>query len=44
MRNENIVKCLVEHGADINKENTYGATPLFNACKSRNENIFNYLV
>ena len=41
--NENIVKCLVEHGADINKENRKKETPLLIAKKGRNENIVNYL-
>eukprot|EP00833_Pecoramyces_ruminatium_P001633 jgi/Orpsp1_1/1175665/evm.model.c7180000054754.1 len=31
--NENLVKYLVEHGADINKENKDGKTPLFDAFK-----------
>jgi len=30
--NENIYNRLVKHGTDINKENEYGATPLFGAC------------
>jgi len=42
--NEAIVKCLVEHGANINKETDYGETPLFNACKSGNEAVVKYLV
>jgi len=42
-RNENIVKYLVEHGADINKENREEETPLLIAKKGKNENIVNYL-
>jgi len=30
--NETVVKYLIEHEADINKENENGETPLFNAC------------
>jgi len=30
--NENLVKYFIE--ADVNKENKYGETPLFTACKS----------
>ena len=41
--NENIVKYLVEHGADVNEE-IYGNTPLFAAVKKSNENIVKYLV
>jgi len=37
--NEAIIKYLVEHGADINKEKKDGETPLFKACKSGNEAI-----
>lgn len=32
--NEAIVKYLVEHGADINKTNSNGSTPLFEACSN----------
>jgi ankyrin repeat protein len=40
-----LVKYLVvEHGADINKENIYGETPLFYACRSGNKDIVKYLV
>ena len=42
--NEDIVKCLVEHGVDVNKENKYGETPLVNAFKIGNEDIVKYLV
>ena len=31
-------------GADINIENNDGETPLFYACKSRNEAVIKYLV
>ena len=30
-RNKNLVQYLIELGHDINKENKYGETPLFNA-------------
>ncbi|OUM58235.1 hypothetical protein PIROE2DRAFT_64555 [Piromyces sp. E2] len=39
-----LVKYLVEHGADIQEENWKYETPLFNACRNRNEPIVNYLV
>ena len=40
-----LVKYLVEHGAEINKEkNRDGETPLFNACLSGNEDVVKYLV
>jgi len=42
--NEEIIKYLVEHGADVNKENDYGVTPLFNACSGGYEAITKYLV
>ncbi|ORX77404.1 ankyrin, partial [Anaeromyces robustus] len=42
--NEDIVKYLIEHRTDINKENIYGYTPLFNACSSGNEDIVKYLI
>jgi len=29
---ENIIKYLIEHGADVNKENKNGNTPLIIAC------------
>ena len=31
--------CLVEHGADVNKENRNGETPLFMACVRRNKDL-----
>ena len=34
----------MDQGANVNKENNDGETPLFNACKSRNETIEKYLV
>jgi len=37
-----VVKNLVEHGADINKEDNDGATPLYIACF--NEQVVKYLV
>ena len=42
--NEKIVKYLVEHGADVNKEDKDGKTPLFGACWEGHENIVKYLV
>jgi len=42
--NENLVKYLVEHGADINKENKSAETALFYACmreNKKNSKIFN---
>jgi len=39
-----IIKYLVEHGADIDKEDMNGITPLFNACKNRNETTVKYLM
>jgi len=43
-KNEVIVKFLVKHGADINKEDEYGKTPLFYACLEGHENIVKYLI
>ena len=34
----------MEHGADVNKENNDGETPLFEACRTVNEPIIKYLV
>eukprot|EP00833_Pecoramyces_ruminatium_P015430 jgi/Orpsp1_1/1189462/evm.model.d7180000072215.1 len=49
--NESIVKCLVEHGADINAKYEYLdyekleiITPLMYACKNGNVSIVNYLI
>ena len=42
--NENLVKYLIEQGADINEEGHRFETPLFNACKSGNENLVKYLI
>ncbi|ORX85834.1 ankyrin, partial [Anaeromyces robustus] len=42
--NEDLVKYLIEHGADINKENRGGETPLFLACRSGNKNLVKYLI
>eukprot|EP00833_Pecoramyces_ruminatium_P002196 jgi/Orpsp1_1/1176228/evm.model.c7180000056874.1 len=42
--NENMVKYLIEHGADINKENHRWETPLFRACSTGNENLVKYLI
>jgi len=42
--NENLVKYLIELGADVKKLNSNGKTLLFNACYSGNENLVKYLV
>jgi len=42
--NENLVKYLVEHGADINKKNVEGRTPLTIARDKGYMIIANYLV
>ncbi|OUM57241.1 hypothetical protein PIROE2DRAFT_33019, partial [Piromyces sp. E2] len=39
-----IVKYIIDHGADINKENNDGETPLHFACTNGNENTVKYLV
>ena len=41
---ETIVRYLVEHGADINKINKKGETPLSKAFDKGHENIIRYLV
>jgi len=44
--NENLVKYLVELGADVNKENKFNETPLYGACEEEEgkEKIVKYLV
>jgi len=42
--NINIIKYLIEHGVDINKEDFDGETPLFGAYKKGNEIVVEYLV
>ena len=42
--NELIVRYLVKLGANINKENIVGETPLFEACSSGNEHLVKYLI
>ena len=42
--NEAIVRCLVEHGADINRASQKGETPLLKACEIGNEAIVKCLV
>ena len=42
--NEDLVKYLINHGADINKVNEAGETPLFNACSGKNGNLVKYLI
>ena len=39
-----MAKYLVERGADINKENEYGETPLFEACENGKLVIVKYLI
>jgi len=39
----NIIKYLVEHGADINKESCIDKAPIFIACNKRHENIIKCL-
>jgi len=47
-KNENIIKYLVEHGAEVNKESNFGCfeyfTTLFIVCYSNDINIIKYLV
>ena len=38
-----VVKYLVEHGADVNKENRIGKTPLSSARISRSSDVVKYL-
>ena len=38
------MKCLVEHGADINKENRLDETPLLYLFYSRNDKLIKYLI
>jgi len=40
----NIIKYLIEYGANVNYENTYGNTPLMAACENNNEILVEYLV
>ncbi|OUM60803.1 hypothetical protein PIROE2DRAFT_45896, partial [Piromyces sp. E2] len=42
--NENIVKILIENGADLNKANKYGYTPLIIVCEKGEENIAKLLI
>ena len=42
--NEFMVKYLVEHGANVGKENKNGEIPLFKACLVGNENMVKYLM
>jgi len=35
---------LIEQGANVNKENKKGATPIFNACLGGHEAVVQYLV
>jgi len=43
-RNENLIKYLIDLGANVNKENCNGETLLFEACCDENEVIIKYLV
>jgi len=42
--NEYLVKYLVVHGADVNREDIYAKTPLFYACENGCEHIAKYLI
>ena len=42
--NLELVKYLVHLGADINNENNFGVTHIFNACESGNIILIKYLV
>ncbi|OUM57689.1 hypothetical protein PIROE2DRAFT_48513, partial [Piromyces sp. E2] len=42
--NENIIKYLMKHGVDINKEDIYGETPIFSACSNGSVKVVKYLV
>jgi len=44
MEKKNIVRYLVEQGAEINKEDVKGLTPLFIASFREHENIEMYLI
>ena len=39
-----IVKCLLNHGADVNKATTYGSTPLSIASRNEQVSVVDYLV
>lgn len=41
---ENIVKLLVNNGADVDAENLAHETPLFNSASQSNENITEFLL
>jgi len=41
---KSIIKCLLEHGADINKRDGNNMTPLGVACEQENENLVKYLL
>jgi len=42
--NEEILKYLIEKGANVNKPDKDGNTPLIISCKSNNDNIVKYLI
>jgi len=44
MEKKNIIKYLIKHGADVNKENKNEETPLYCACQEGNEKIVKYLI
>jgi len=41
---KSIIKCLLEHGADINKRDGNNMTPLGVACEQENENLVKNLI
>jgi len=43
-KNEDIVKHLVEHGSNINKEDENGQTAFVEAWRNGNENLVGYLI
>jgi len=44
LKNENLVNDLVEHGADVHKEDDYEITPLVLACSVKQIHIVKILV
>ncbi len=44
MKQNNKIKCLIEHETNINKNYNNGKTPIFKARESKNEIIAKYLI